>query len=409
MIGESSFNRTTLTWVIGIGLLAFVGAAVAGVLAGDVRYSGSAGADSFSRSALGHQAFVRALKGSDIMVHQSQSQTVEKLNEDTFLMLLEPHLSDTTRPLIEAMLDSPQVLLVLPKRQGMPDHFGNRRWLGVVSLISEKQITEILNMAVPDASITRLKEKAAWPDSLAGEALDYPDLQLIESETLRPVVASDKGIFLGYVRQDAGVIWVMSDPDIIENHRIGRGRSAEYVERLVEYMLSGYETVVVDETSHGHSLSPSLALSAFSQPFLFTTILTLAALAAFVLGSTRRLGAPLPDDSEYERSKLPLITNIADLLEYGGNRTDVVDRYFAQVLRETALSLGAPAGLHGANLMKWVDDVAKSRGVSPSYSFLRNRAYSSVRNNPADSRRLLKLARELCEWKEKVLYGAARR
>jgi len=79
---STPFSNKALFWIIFLGILATLGMAVTSVFQGDGQYEISSGTDSFSKSAIGHAAFVALAESEGWQVLKSQSNTADKLGRD---------------------------------------------------------------------------------------------------------------------------------------------------------------------------------------------------------------------------------------------------------------------------------------------------------------------------------------
>ena len=80
MTDGAPFATRTVWWLIVVGALSFAGAAIFTMLDDRVR---SAGADTFSVSAIGHRALVKTLERLDVPVIASRYRSAEKARSGT--------------------------------------------------------------------------------------------------------------------------------------------------------------------------------------------------------------------------------------------------------------------------------------------------------------------------------------
>lgn len=413
MISQPLFRKKILAWLIGLGLVSFLIVTALSILVDDPRFMGTHGADSFSASALGHKAFANTLKRTGWNVLQSQNRTLEKLTPSSALFVLEPGVDPERLPDLAKMLQADTVLLVLPKRNGFPSPF-KRRWIGLATRTGEERIETILNhVPGPDFTGTNgeivLESKStAWHGQGFAAKPNLAEPQVINWGRLTPLVYNGEGVLLGKVEGVPNDIYVLSDPDILQNHGLDEPGNAAFAFELVKLVAGGDETIVFDETSHGHILSPNFLKSAFSPPFLYPVTLFLLAVAALVLSAAARFAAPEEEAAAFSKSKLPLIRNISDLLKFGGHFGTVTERYYRDILKDVAEKLYAPAGLHDMALIEWVDEIAERRNVKTKYYDIRHRAFVGITREGLNASRQTKLAHDAYQWRKEVLYGTGK-
>ena len=405
------FSRKALAWLIGLGTLSFLLVIGLSIFMNDPRYMGTYGADSFSNSALGHKAFYKALKRSGFNVLQSQNRTSEKMTGNSLLLIMEPGVDPERVEELKTMFRTGNVLLVLPKRNGRPDGL-NRRWVGFTSRVGTGRIEQILGSFSgekfsddPNAGIVTGGKDKTWKLNGPFPVPDIDEPQTINWSRLIPLVYNNEGILLGKVKGHDGNFYILSDPDVLQNHGLGKGENAAFVFAIISRLGQGVDVIIIDETAHGHVLSPSLLRSAFSPPFLYPVIIFLSAIGTLIWATSARFASARGEQPVFTRDKLPLVQNISNLLTFGGHFGIVTERYYLEALKDVAEKLYAPPGLHGMNLIKWVDGYNAGRNISVKYEDIRRRAFHSIIRQGADSARQVKLAKDVYNWKNEVLYG----
>jgi hypothetical protein len=228
------------------------------------------------------------------------------------------------------------MLVVLPKRRGLPDP-ENPHWLGVVEFPSDENSKLILKTMGIEGELKRGRSSAAmrWD---AGEWHDTPiidQVQLLTSRELDPIIATDDGMLLGYYFSEDEDhpfsfvdIFVLTDPDLLANHGLGRGRNAALAVKIIDYLRQDIGLVVIDETLHGHESSDSSFASFFRFPLIFVTLQILVSVIALIWMAAGRFGSPLKQAEAQRRGPAFLIDNTADLLQYSGHSAFVLRRYF---------------------------------------------------------------------------------
>jgi hypothetical protein len=344
------FSRRALAWLVGVGACS-LGLGVAFLVAGapesaEVR---SAGADAFSRSALGHRAFVRLMQRQGIPVLVSRHDSAGRANPSGVLVLAEPRLdaedSLRARRLSQMLEEAGTALLVLPKWTGAPDP-ARPAWIRDAAAVPVPAVARVLSAARVPARVARQPRSGteACEGLEAPVSLVLPQLLVPTTDDLAPLVTCEGGTLLGVVEREDRSLYVLSDPDLIANHGLAREQNALAVRELVELVGEGERALVLDEVLHGHERVPSLWRELFAFPLLPAVVQAALALGALVLAGLTRFGAPVPAGLGLAAGKSLLIENTAFLLRSAGHSGHTLGRYFDAALAEVGHALHAPPG-----------------------------------------------------------------
>ncbi|MBT8494142.1 MAG: hypothetical protein KJO07_13890 [Deltaproteobacteria bacterium] len=413
VIAQNPFSVRARVIIVVVSLLS-LGAGFAMALFGeDMSPPPTADANSYSRSALGHRVAVELLEKLDIPVLVSRHSSGKKA-ASAILLLAEPELDSGNRAEILKMLDDAHtVLAVLPKRDGYTD-MEKPEWIDDSALVPESRVTDTLKALVPGAEIERVAgpEKPRLVNNFEGAKIPTPTpaspLQLMHSEDIEPIIQTETGgILLGYVQSYN--LWLLSDPDIIANHGIGKADNAVFWVKLISYLRTDDQTVVVDEVIHGLRAKPSIWRSLFEFPLALVTLQVFLITGILLWAMTGRFGKPVSAGGGLEPGKEFLIDNTAHLLHFGGYSGDMLKRYYLDNIRYVRKRLNTPRQLVGADALQWLDRVAAARGVNDDLQAIDKavaEAISHARRNP---RRVASTARRIHRWKEEMLHGPATR
>lgn len=402
---ETPFSNKTLFWLIMVGLLATMGVAITSVFEGDGRYETSMGANSFSKSAIGHAALVEILKQDGWTIVQSQHNTAEKLGDGSALLIMEPRAGTVTSTRLEELLDYVPALLVLPKRSGVP-HSYKQGWIGQQSVMGANIPTQVLGYVAAEAELVRPdKTPEDWQSPIfAQQTPDISNIQLMKSDKIEPVIWTEEGTLLGKIERENGVpLWVLSDPDILATHGLNRGWNADFSVGIIQTLAPDADTLVIDEVIHGFTVDPSLAKAMFRKPFLFATVAFLLALTVFLLALTRRFGAPYRHRIESRDSKAVFVENSARILAQANKEQEALLRLFEDTALTVARQLNVPHDLERQRLETWLDERAHSKGIVPDYSTLKRRLQRIREDDDTRQHRLLIISNQFYTWKREML------
>ena len=388
------------------------------------------GPGAYSSSALGHAGLYELLRRLGRPAWQAAGNArALAAGHDGVWIIAEPALRHIDKGEAMQWRAAPRALLVLPKRYGRPDP-ARLAWIYYQSLLPLAEVESVLKLLGARISLERCPWPAEWPINISdftpsasgsgpehgserGERHGPAQAQLMRSALLRPLVACAEGILLGELNFGGGKLWVLSDPDPLANHGLGRGENAAFALALLDKLAErgggaapDYAPLVFDETVHGFELEQGSPLRLlFRLPFLPVTLLTCASACMFLLAASGRFGGAraLPPVLGFGQSAL--IDNGARLLDYGGHHAAILKRYARLAFRGAASALHAPPGLEEAALAAWLDRIGKARGLKSSCAALL-RGIDGIRGkDAAAARALFAKAWDMYNWKEEILYG----
>jgi hypothetical protein len=401
------FERPAVLALVAVVAISFLSAVLWGVFGAELAPARSAEADSFSRSALGHHAFLGLLRELDIPAVVSRYDSAGRAGEDAVLLVVEPALGGAQRQrMLRSMIArSPRVLLVLPKWQG-EESGEDPGWVESVSLVPEIQVKDVLSAVDASASLVRLPAggTVSWESEQVAVRPDLVAPQLLRG-AVYPVVRCEHGVLLARLPTDAGEMLILSDPDLLSNHGLARPGNAAAMMAILGLMHREGEAVVIDETLHGFGKEPSLYRALFSFPLVIATIQALLAGAVLLWAAMGRFGAPHPAAPPLEAGKGALIENIATLLGLGGHHAHALRRYLDGAVAEVRAGLHAPARLDANAEEEWLDGNARARGLDGRMGTLRQQVNDLARRRWPDPRATLAVALGVHRWREEMIRG----
>jgi hypothetical protein len=383
--------------LIGAGVVSLVGGLALSLLQGELGWIESHRADSFSRSAIGHAAWVELLRSTGRQVIQSRHATETRLEPGDVLVVAEPVANDLEVLLEDeerageieaALLEAPvPLLLVLPRREVTRADRQRAVWVDERPTSSGTRLLQALGVGqTPD--LVRI-DPPEWTINSLGLVPDLRQPQLIQGSDLEPLIAADGGILIGRTRAGPPRL-VLADPDLIATHGIGRGDNAALSVSLIELLGDG--KVWVDEVAHGHGAAPSAWVELFRPPLLWITLHALVGTLLLGWGAAIRFGSPRPPQPAFASGKAALLDNVGELMEAGGHAGRSARRYVEDSLAGLAASLHAPRGLAGGALHAWLSDRLRDPALREQLENLRGDARSRLERD--DAARALTLARD---------------
>jgi len=399
-------RKLMLGWIAG----AVVIFAASLYLMGSKEYEGpeSAGASTYSRSAIGHAGIFDVLQRLDIPVVKSLSNSMEQVGAGGVLVLAEPRAS-LRQDDLNSKLKAERVLLVLPKWFGLPsdNHPG---WVRQVAGRSTLDASSVVSLVAPRMEVAREYGPVLWTTN----ELDLrPDVvkptQLMRGTGLRPVIAGDQGMLVGELVERNRRVLVLSDPDVIANHGLAREGNAALAVALIKRLRGANGTVVFDETIHGYTAPAENPFALmFRFPFAIATVQGLIAVGLLLWATMARFGAPQSVPPPLSAGRAGLLQNMAMLIEFTGHEQVMIRRYVEETLRHVARQLHAPRTLAGDTLVAWLKRVGGARGVSVDCASLLQQARELGAAGRRDQASLVRLARETHRWQGEMLDGRSR-
>lgn len=405
--GSGAFGRRRAGWLAAVAALSLGAAAFLGIF-GDALYDPPSFApDSFSRSAVGHRAFVELLRGLGHPVLVSRHRTADKAAE-AVVALIEPRVGpeDGTREGVLEAIDGAarRLLIVLPKRGALPEPTRPRfvAYAGLLPLEDPQRVLDALEIEAkvirPDHSI------GAWRGELPAPTLDGPQL-LTSSASLHPLVASDEGILAAEL--DVADGWhaiVLADPDVLATHGLARGSNAALAVALVERLGGGALPVVVDETLHGFDQQPSIARELFRFPLVLGTASALLAAALLAWAALVRFGRPRAPEPPLAPGKLFLVESTAELLRHGGHAGHAAAAYLRAAKDEVVHRLRTPGEAGEADA--WLTRVAEARGHGEPLRRIEERVRRLEARRAGGEEEAVRVAQLIHGWREEMTDGA---
>lgn len=336
---DGTFNARTMLLIIAIGTLAFIAMLVLGAYAPDLRSGRNGGTHALSNAATGFSGLVRLADatGRNSVIVRSKDQLK---SED--LTVITPDHGWVELGEILDQRGPRATLLVLPKWETGPDK-QKPGWVRVSGLLPVADPAKILDPATP-IRISREKTKGEPLNVLAEAApaelhpLAPRVLQTLSGKGVRPLIIDKRGrIVLGQVGDRP--LYLLADPDLINNHGVGDQRQARAALAMLDFLNStDSESVQFDVTTNGLGRSRSPLKLAFDAPFLAVTLTIFAAMLLAAWQAVVRFGPVRRAERAIAFGKAALVDNSAALIRKAGREAHLGSRY-VEVIRDRAIAL----------------------------------------------------------------------
>jgi hypothetical protein len=383
------------------GRVSLIIAIVLVVLGSDPSTQRSAGADAYSRSAIGHRGLVDLLRGLDIPVVVSRHDSAAK-GRAGVVVLAEPTSALDDAELRELVGNSRSVLVVLPKWRGYANP--GAPWIERAERVSTTEIEDVLHAALEDhdARVVRGVEAPAWTaDTLPAPKLAAP--QLVAADGRERDLVTDTGALIVRREPSHGSITVLADPDVINNAGLRSPENARLAVALLDELRAG-GPVIFDETIHGHLQSPSLWRVLFRFPLVLATLQVLVCCVLAMWAAMVRFGPAKAPPPPLAPGKDFLIRNTAALLRFGGHHGEALRRYLAVTELAVRRELHAPEGLARAAIVAWLERRGADRGCTVSLTTLERDVAA-----PTTPLQTVQLADTIYRWRQEMIHGPRKR
>jgi len=401
-MSDIPLSRVMAAWVAAVIILV-VGTIALAIFGGGS--TESVGPSAFSRSAIGYAGIADVMHRLGARVLKNRGDSIASLDPAGVLVVAEPLNAPAQR--MSTLMNAHTVLLILPKWTAQE----SKKHRGWISDATEVAVSTARSAAqIANVDVVRVPRVTSWSRNEIGRVpvISQGGVQLIRSSRLRPVVGSDQGMLVGELRTGARRLWILADPDPMQNHGLADPDNAVFSVALINALRGADGNIVFDEVVHGlaeKARSPFRLL--FEFPFVLATLQGVIAVALLLWATVRRFGAPLPPPVELKSGKRSLIETTANLLDFARHRPVVIQRYVHEIVQDVARQLHAPAGLAEPALIDWLRRTARARDAQIDCGAVVSRTDELVAAGRGASAQLATLARDIFRWKREVTDGGS--
>jgi hypothetical protein len=389
------FPQKRMHWLVGLAILGFLGALFIALIKDDTGVP-APNATPQSESAIGHKAFITFIDAMNVPTGFSIGELLSFVGVDQLSMLLEPDPEAISFQDLPRRMDAKTVLLVLPKWVDEADK-DKPRWLVRAGLMERAAVQEMAASVIADVDIVRLTAPVAYNRNAYRNAPTLSKPQLMQSSRLKPIIAAPEGILLGSIKRGRSSIYVLSDPDLLNNHGLDNGNNAALILAIVN-RLRGDGGVSIDFGIYPNISAKSMWRRLVEPPLVGVSLLLLCSLMLLMWHASTRFGQPLSVPPALARGKLALVTNSAALFQTREHSYNLLARYLDQQVQEILRQQPQIARLSDELRMKSLDHLSVVRGVPHKLSVL-NAMVQAQKMDPAH------LAKDIYTWKQEILRG----
>ncbi len=371
---DSPFSARVIAIGVPVIMLSLVATLLAGVFGPELFEPTDVEPSAFSRSALGHRAFVALLEELGIETEVSRARSGQKARNQGVLLIAEPRPvpDEEGEDQLSFMrdLDAQVSIVVLPKRTATQSQ-ANRKFAEQTSEVAEMRVREVLT-ELTDWTGTddewEIERRLIQPTGWKGTFQSVPHLerpQLVSHPDLEPWVYTDQGTLIGELDGlgDRRII-VVSDPDLIANHGLwpNDGANAKVAIELIELLLTKGERVIIDESCHGSGSRGGFWREVMRFPLLLIVLQCALLFFVVIWSALGRFGPPIEEQIGLEAGSRRLVDSTAELMRFGRHRGLVARKYLLLAIDAACARLHGPATGTVSERVAWLAEREKSHG-----------------------------------------------
>jgi hypothetical protein len=389
------FPKKRMRWLVGLAIFGFLGALFINIIKDDSGVP-APGATPQSESAIGQKAFITFLDAMNVEIGISIGEMLSFVGVDQLTILIEPDPAAISFRDLPRRMDAKTVLLVLPKWRETADK-DKPRWIAQAGLMERAAVREMANAVVVGVDIVRLSAPVQFNrnDYRNEPTLNRP--QLMRSARLKSIIAAPEGILLGSIKRGRSTIYVLSDPDLLNNHGLENGNNGALILGIVNRLRKD-GGVSIDYGIYRNISAKSMWRRLVEPPLVGITAVLFLSLLLLLWHASSRFGQPLGVPLPLERGKRALIANSAALFQTRDHSYDLLEKYLDQQLSEILREQPHIARHAGAAQVKALDHLGQLRGAKQNYSDI----YARVKARSDDPAQLAHL---IYTWKREILRG----
>lgn len=330
-----------------VGAVAAIALVLLYAYAPDVRNAQSSDSVAISRSAVGYAGLHALLRHAGVAAEIDRGQGAKSPS----LTIVTPTIMTNAADIAAHRVQGP-LLIILPKWITVPMPLRPER-VYKAGAWDTRPIAAKLRPFVPAKIVQTPGDRhnpvlrATLP--MPGLPSMLNNLRLEQVQTIAkgaPILmdfGDSKQAVLVRVRGGANPVYVLSEPDLMNNHGLAHEGVARAALAMIGALRRGNGPVMLDVTLNGLGRSPSMLKALFEPPFRGATICAILAALLMAFHTLARFGAPADGEAAVTRGKKALADNTAELVRIMGRESGMALRY-VQMARDFALGrLGARA------------------------------------------------------------------
>lgn len=392
----SPFSGRIVFVLLAVGILSFAAVMALVAWSPELTRRDRPGATPYSRSATGYAGFIDMLEATGQPARVSRIPSSVTVGDGRLLVLTLP-LRGRTFDLDEVAAPA---LIVLPKWTFIGDP-ARRAFELHTRLADRSAVNGMLGLVAEDAAVKRLQRPGQIDTPFGAARPDFDaKMQVIESDALEEIAGVPGGQLISKIPDRE--IYILSDPDLLNNFGLARAENARLALELVDYVSAGRaRPIIFDATLHGFQRSNNLLKAMLDIPFLGATLIALAAAALVGWAASIRFGAPVRDAPAFAPGKQALADNSAGLIAMTRREARMAPGYLSLTRRALARELGLPKSLSEAETADLLDRMGTQAGLDQKWK----QVGGGLAQAAASRDDLRHKARALWRWRKEMTHG----
>jgi len=405
--------------IVALAAVAFAATGLAAFLfayGDDVLEPITAGANTYSFSAIGHRAAMEFFRESGVPAVRNVDPRIGALDADSVLVLAEPLKGPSAVELAKRLIAKADArgrptIVVLPKWSHRPWPM-DPRWAESVAIAGAKEAEAVAAAAAGvEGTPFAIKIDQGRPATYVAETAwgaSY-DIRLQQSQLLAPhdgltpVLSCVDGLLVASVaREGKPPLLIVTDPDVLNNQGLAKGDNAAFLLDLLQH-VEGARKLVFDETIHGFVKRGEIVGALLRPPAVTLTAQILLLGAVIVWAFAGRFGTPRERSATRTVGRDVFIATTARLMTGSVEEGSVVERYWRFTVDEVASALRLPAGDDETRLGR-LRELSSARGASDDPGELAGEVADVSRGKPRPDR-WIDVALRIHRWRRELLHG----
>ena len=419
----SGFSSKVVGWLAGIATASFLLTFLIAAFGPELGGTTSAGANSYSTSAVGHLAWMETMQALGIEVIRQRSLPGSPDWQAYPLLALEPPAGRISVEQLDGLydrrpeLEDGALVLALPKWSTLPRP-DKSQWIAsaepslgdtALELINDFLLSwELESFDLTTDSSSRAQScRGAWGGNYM---VDLESMQTFDlPASYEALVECPDGVLVARTQSEVlrPPIVLISDPDLFSTHGLG---DADHAALGHDLFARGLETrsIVVDEILHGFGMNRSLTRELFRFPVVLVTIHGFLVAMLLVWSGLRRFGSPTTPEPAVESGRDVLVDNAARLLDLGRHDGDALRGYWQNSLREMGRRLLRVTDLPLPTLRQRLQRHTRSRGIDVDLEALQREVDGIRPSRRKDADQVVRVAQSIHAWRQEMIDGHQR-
>lgn len=299
------------------------------------------------------------------------------------------------------------LVFLLPKRAAIPP---KRRVVGgpAYAIAPAGPIRRVVNRISRGSRLVRTAGNRPW-DRRRGNFRHAPalaDPQLVSSGAFETVLGTKDGAWVAALRESGSRrnrVYVISDPDPLQNHGLDDGANAELAVELIRHLLGRDGVLLIDDTVAGSVSPPSFWRELFRFPLLVLTLSAALAMIFVLLKATGQFGSRDAGRTSLRSGRATIIDASTALMSRERHAVSVLRRYWHQSLRTVGRQYRLTDLASRSDIISRLQAIEDDRELSATAAEIEREC--GELESGGSAARAVQQARRIHTWRKEMLSG----